>query len=266
MWPFLVSAWRAGLRSRSIQGVLVLGVLLVGVAYLSASFSPRQPRTVALDVGLSGLRVSLILFALFWVQELVGREIERRTVLFSLTYPVARGNYVIGRYLGVVGLLALAALLLGLLLWVAVRTTGGDYQQAFVIAAGLPYWATVAGLWVDAAVVAAFALWLATLSTVPMLPLALGLAFAVGGKSLGAVAEYLAKGADGDAELMRFAPFIDAIQWVLPDLSRLDWRAWPMYGLAPDTLAVALSLLLATFYAALLLAMAVAVFSRREFQ
>lgn len=266
MWPFLVSAWRAGLRSRSIQGVLVLGVLLVGVAYLSASFSPRQPRTVALDVGLSGLRVSLILFALFWVQELVGREIERRTVLFSLTYPVARGNYVIGRYLGVVGLLALAALLLGLLLWVAVRTTGGDYQQAFVIAAGLPYWATVAGLWLDAAVVAAFALWLATLSTVPMLPLALGLAFAVGGKSLGAVAEYLAKGADGDAELMRFAPFIDAIQWVLPDLSRLDWRAWPMYGLAPDTLAVALSLLLATFYAALLLAMAVAVFSRREFQ
>jgi Cu-processing system permease protein len=266
MWSFLVSAWRSGLRSRSIQGVLVLGVLLVGVAYLSASFSPRQPRTVALDVGLSGLRVSLILFALFWVQELVGREIERRTVLFSLTYPVARGNYVLGRYLGVIGLLALAALLLGLLLWVAVRTTGGDYQQAFVVAAGLPYWATVAGLWVDAAVVAAFALWLATLSTVPMLPLALGLAFAVGGKSLGAVAEYLAKGADGDAELMRFAPFIDAIQWVLPDLSRLDWRAWPMYGLAPDALAVALSLLLATFYAALLLAMAVAVFSRREFQ
>jgi ABC-type transport system involved in multi-copper enzyme maturation permease subunit len=266
MWPFLVSAWRAGLRSRSIQGVLVLGVLLVGVAYLSASFSPRQPRTVALDVGLSGLRVSLILFALFWVQELVGREIERRTVLFSLTYPVARGNYVLGRYLGVIGLLALAALLLGLLLWVAVRTTGGDYQQAFVIAAGVPYWATVAGLWIDAAVVAAFALWLATLSTVPMLPLALGLAFAVGGKSLGAVAEYLAKGADGDVELMRFAPFIDAIQWVLPDLSRLDWRAWPMYGLAPDALAVALSLLMATVYAALLLAMAVAVFRRREFQ
>lgn len=266
MWPFLVSAWRAGLRSRSIQGVLVLGVLLVGVAYLSASFSPRQPRTVALDVGLSGLRVSLILFALFWVQELVGREIERRTVLFSLTYPVARGNYVLGRYLGVIGLLALAALLLGLLLWVAVRTTGGDYQQSFVIAAGVPYWATVAGLWVDAAVVAAFALWLATLSTVPMLPLALGLAFAVGGKSLGAVAEYLAKGADGDAELMRFGPFIDAIQWVLPDLSRLDWRAWPMYGLAPDTLEVGLSLLMATVYAALLLAMAVAVFRRREFQ
>jgi Flp pilus assembly protein protease CpaA len=78
MISFLLSAWRAGLRSRSIQGVLVLGILLMGVAYLSASFSPRQPQTVALDVGLSGLRFSLVLFALFWIQELVGREIESR--------------------------------------------------------------------------------------------------------------------------------------------------------------------------------------------
>ncbi|MEI8163784.1 MAG: hypothetical protein WCI19_11670 [Betaproteobacteria bacterium] len=266
MISFLTTAWRAGLRSRSIQGILILGALLVGVAYLSASFSPRQPRTVALDVGLSGLRITLILFALFWVQELVGREIERRTVLFSLTYPVARGNYVLGRYLGVIGLLGLAALLLGLLLWLAVLTTGGGYEQGFVIAAGLPYWLTVFGLWVDAAVVAAFALWLSTFATVPMLPLALGLAFAVGGKSLGAVAEYLGKGADGDAELMRFAPVINAIQWVLPDLSRLDWRAWPMYGLAPEALAVALALALAASYAALLVALAVITFSRRDFQ
>jgi Cu-processing system permease protein len=266
MWPFLVSAWRAGLRSRSIQGVLALGILLVGVAYLSASFSPRQPRTVALDVGLSGLRVSLILFALFWVQELVGREIERRTVLFSLTYPVARGNYVLGRYLGVIGLLGLAALILGVLLWFVVATTGGDYQQSFAIAGGQPYWLTVFGLWADAAVVAAFALWLSTFSTVPMLPLALGLAFAVGGKSLGAVAEYLAKGGDGDPAMMRFAPVIDAIQWVLPDLSRLDWRAWPMYGLAPEGIAIGLGLALAASYAALLLALAVITFSRREFQ
>jgi ABC-type transport system involved in multi-copper enzyme maturation permease subunit len=263
---FLTSAWRAGLRSRSIQGILILGAVLVGVAYLSASFSPRQPRTVALDVGLSGLRITLILFALFWVQELVGREIERRTVLFSLTYPVARGNYVLGRYFGVVGLLALAAMLMGLLLWLAVLTTGGEYEQSFVVAAGAPYWITVFGLWVDAAVVAAFALWLSTFSTVPMLPLALGLAFAAGGKSLGAVAEYLAKGADGDPELMRFAPFINAIQWILPDLSRLDWRAWPMYGLAPEALAVVLGLVLAASYVAVLLSLAVITFSRRDFQ
>lgn len=266
MFPFVVSTWRAGLRSRSIQAILILGALLVGVAYLAASFSPRQPQTVALDVGLSGLRVTLILFSLFWIQELVAREIDRRTVLFALSYPVARGHYIIGRYLGVLGLIALAALLLGMLLWAVVLTLGKGYVQGFAIAPGSPYWSTVAGLWLDAAVVTAFALWVASFSTVPMLPLALGLAFAIGGKSLGAVAEYLAKGADGDPELMRFAPIINAIQWVLPDLSRLDWRAWPMYGLAPDGQAVGLGVLLAVSYAALLLTLAVMIFTRRDFE
>ena len=52
MIPFLLSAWRAGLRSRSVQAILVLGIVLMGVAYLSSAFSPRQPKTVALDVGL----------------------------------------------------------------------------------------------------------------------------------------------------------------------------------------------------------------------
>lgn len=264
MGTFLLSAWRAGLRSRSIQGVLVLGMLLMGVAWLSASFSPRAPQTVALDVGLSGLRFSLVLFALFWIQELVGREIEKRTVLFALTYPVPRGQYLLGRFLGVAGLLALAAVLLGLLLWVVVLNAGGAYQQAFAVAPGGAYWLTVFGLWVDALVVAAFALLLASLSTVPMLPLALGLAFAVAGKSLGAVMEYLGKG--GDPTVAYLKPLIDRIAWVLPDLSRLDWRPWPMYGLPPDTTAVTAGLLMAAAYGGLLLALAVMKFNRREFE
>lgn len=266
MLSFLLSAWRAGLRSRSIQAVLVLAVLLVGVAYLSASFSPRQPRTVALDVGLSGIRFTLVLFALFWVQELVGHEIQRRTVLFALTYPVPRGHYILGRYFGMLGLLALAAVLFGLLMWLVVLNSGGGYEQGFGVAPGGPYWLTVLGLWLDAAVVMAFALWIATMSTVPMLPLALGLAFASGGKSLGAVVDYLAKGADGDPQLLRLAPVVNAIQWVLPDLSRLDWRAWPMYGLAPDGGAMVGGVILAFSYASVMVGLAILTFNRREFQ
>ena len=266
MASFFLSAWRAGLRSRSIQAVLVLGLLLVGVAYLSAAFSPRQPKTVALDVGLSGIRFSLILFSLFWVQELVGLEIQRRTVLFALTYPVARGHYIVGRYLAVVSLTALAAVVLGLLLWVVVLNSGRGYAQGFAVAPGGPYWLSILGLCIDAAVVAAFALWIASLSTVPMLPLALGLAFAAGGKSLGAVVEYLAQGADGDSEIMRLAPIVDSIQWFLPDLSRLDWRAWPMYGVAPDAGALAGGCVVAASYVVLLVTLAVITFTRREFQ
>ena len=249
-----------------MHAILALGVLLVGVAFLSASFSPRQPKTVALDIGLSGMRFSLVLFALFWVQELVGREVERRTVMYALSYPVSRAAYIIGRYLGILGLLALASLLLGLLVWLTTLSVGGAYEQGFSLGLGWPFWITAFGVWVDAALVAAFALWIASLSTVPMLPVALGVAFAVAGKSLGAVIQYLGSGADGDPEFVaRYNPLIETVQWVLPDLSRLDWRVWPMYELFPGWPAMGLSLLMAAGYSIVMIALAVMTFSRREF-
>ena len=97
--------------------------------------------------------------------------------------------------LGVLGLLAVAALALGGLLWLSVTLSGGEYSQGYAVQTGWPYWLAIGGLWADAVVVAAFALWIASLSTVQMLPVALGALFAIAGKSLGAVLDYLERGA-----------------------------------------------------------------------
>lgn len=264
MIQFFLSAWRAGLRGRAVQTILFVGVLLVGVAYLAASFSPRQPRAVALDVGLSGVRISLVLLAVFWIQEFVAKEIERKTILMSIAFPVSRTGYLLGRYFGAVGLLGLAATLLGLLLWLAVLLAGGD--QEYSVRLGMPYWFTVVGLWVDALVVAALTLAVAALSTTPMLAPVIGLMFAVAGKSLGAVADYLARGADGNVELVAaYQPVIELLRWFVPDLSRLDWRVWPMYGEVVGWPAVGWSLVMAGAYCAVMLALAVWSFERREF-
>lgn len=256
----------SGLRSRGIQAVFFFGIIVVCTAYLSASFSPRHPQTVALDVGFSGGRFTLVLFALLWVQELVAREIDRRSVFFTLAYPLERGQYLLGRYLSILLLLALATLLLALMLLLAVLLAGGHYQQQFSVLLGPAYWATWAGLLLDAAVVAAFGLLLATLSTTAFLPLVVGLTFAVTGKSLGVVLDYLRQGADGDQKLAAtFGPWVEAIKWALPDLSRLDWRLWPMYGQAPASELVWGGLAMAGGYALLMLFLGMRVFARREF-
>lgn len=266
MQQFLLTGVLSGLRGRSFHAVLVLGLVLIGLAFLSGSFSPRQPKTVALDVGLSGLRFCLVLLNLFWVQELVTREIERKSVLFSLAYPVSRSAFLLGRLAAVVILSSLASAVLGMLLLLAVVFAGGNYVQEYPVQLGLPYVVTLAGLTLDAALVATFALCIAALSTVAMLPIALGAAFAVGGKALGAALDYIRSGADGDARLVaNYGPALDIVQWAIPDLSRLDWRDWALYGLAPADGQIALAVLSAAVYALLLGALAVLLFSRREF-
>lgn len=266
MWQFFLASWRGGFRSRALVACALLGIGLVFIAYLSASFSMRQVRTVALDVGLSGLRLCLILIAITLVQDLVGREIERRSVVFSLAYPASRGAYLLGRFFGVAALAAVAMLILALLLWLAVMIVGGAYEQEFRVHLGWPFWVAALGIWLDAMVVASFAVLVSTVSTVSVLPLAAGLAFAVAGKAFGPLVDYINRGASGQPELVStYRPMIEVAQWVIPDLSRLDWRMWPMYGLQPDLLGVVLSVAVALLYSAAMLSLSVWLFSRREF-
>lgn len=266
MFYHWLSGIRSGFRGRSFHAVFLLGIFLIFVAYLSGSFSPRQPRTVALDVGLSAIRFTLVLLSLFWIQELIAKEIERKSVLFSLTYPVSRDHYLLGRFFSVVSLAALAALVLLPCLVIVVVAAGLHYDQEHAVVLGWPLVATIAGLLLDVATVSAFALWVATVSTVQVMPLATGLAFAVAGKALGLTLDYIAAGADGDPRILAtYGPLADAIKWVLPDLSRLDWRNWPMYGVAPEGQTMLAAVLMALSYSGLLLFLAIRGFRRREF-
>lgn len=266
MKQFFVATWRSGFRGRGFYALLVLSLLLVSGAYLSGISSPRQPKTVVLDVGFSGLRFSLILFALLWVQELVGREIERRTVILTFAYPVKKISYVLGRFAGVASLLLAATAVFGSLLWLVVLISGVDYPGAQPPALGFPYWLALLGIWLDAMVVAAFVMALSAIATVTALPIAIGAAFAVGAKMLGPVVDYLNRGADGLEHLTRnYGPIVNAARYVLPDLSRLDWRDWPMYGTAPGFENALLALAMAAGYLGVMLFLAARFLSRREF-
>jgi ABC-type transport system involved in multi-copper enzyme maturation permease subunit len=183
-----------------------------------------------------------------------------------LAYPVSRSAFILGRYFAVLVLTGLALLVFGLALMLVVLWAGSEYTQDNPVMLGGPLWLTLFGLWVDIATVAALGACIASLSTVAIMPLAVGAAFAIAGKGLGATFDYLMAGADGDKELTgTFAPLVHAIRWVVPDLSRLDWRDWPLYGMVPDFGALGWSLLMAAAYASLCLILAVWIFERREF-
>lgn len=266
MWCFLLATWRAGFRSRVLLGSGLLGVGVVVIAYLAASFSMRQLQTVTLDVGLSGLRFCLVLFSITLTQDMVAREIERRSVVFSICYPISRADYLLGRFLGVAALSFVALLVFSILLLSAVLLSSKGYDQQFGVFLGFPFWFAIAGIWLDSLVVTAFAVLICCLSTVSILPLAAGLSFAVAGKALGPLVEYIASGANGQSDLAAaYQPLLAVATWLMPDLSRLDWRLWPMYGLQPEFSTVLLAVVMALFYTAAMLAFAVWIFSRREF-
>lgn len=266
MKVFAWSAVLSGIRSHSFQLLVILSLLLLGVAWLAANFSARHPATLALDIGLSGMRAILIFMALFWVQDLIGRDIERRTVMFALAYPVSRAKYLLGRFIGVAILTGGAVLVMAALLWITVRFHPVAYQQLTPVDSGLAFWATCAYLYLSIMVVVAFAVLVATLSTTPMLPLLLGLGFAVVASSIGATLDFLLySDLAEEAQRKQLGGVLQIASFVIPDLSRLDIRDWTLYGARPDNAQLLLPLVMAGAYITIMLGLAINRFQAREF-
>lgn len=266
MFQHVLTSCRSGLRSRSFQALFILGLLTVGAAYLASEFSGRQPATVAVDVAISGVRFVALLLVVFWCQELVAREVERRTVLLALTYPVPRSYYLLGRYIGIITLAFLAIVVLGVLVCASAFLAGRGYLQSTPIDLGMGLWLTLLFIWLDVSVVAAFTILIATISVTPLLPLALGVAFALSARSMGTALAYLSDKAGGASDLApTFGPLVGGLRWILPDLGRFDMRVAALYSQYPEPSAMIGPALNGLAYVAIMLSLAAILFRRRQF-
>lgn len=263
MRELIFLGFKGGLRGIGLRVLLIVGFIVLTASLLAAGFSGRQPATVALDVGLSGLRFATLILVLLWVQDLFARDIERKTVYFVLAYPVTRWQYLFSRFVAVALLALLAVALVGALLWLSLQRDG--YPQQMPVALGGKYLLVMASIWLDALVVCSVALCLASLSTTPFLPLLLGFAFGIAARGLGPALDYL-KGERADPlSASLFGPVLEySFAW-LPDLSRLDWRPLVLYDLNVPWQALGLAVLNAAGFMGLMLVFSALIFQRRNF-
>lgn len=260
-----LTAWRSGFRGRGVRLIVFLGLLTSVIAWLAAEFSGRQPETVALDVGISLVRLFGALLVLFWVTELMGKDLERRTIFFVLAYPFPRSIYIVSRFLAVAGLAALAVIGLGLFSLAAwwLIAHSGYHQASPVYLQGMAM--VLSLIWLDLLTIGAFTLLIAALSTTPMLAFFVGMAFAVSARSLGPILAYLASDEAATKLTVTYQPLLNAIHWIVPDLSRLDVRSAVLYGIWPDISTAFWSSVHVILYIVITLALAILFFQRREF-
>ena len=106
---------REGIRNRwVVAATLLLAALALTLAFLGAAPAGRVGAGAleVVVVSLSSLSVFLLpLIALLLSHDAVVGEVERGTLLLLLTYPLARWQVVLGKFLGQAAILALATVL-----------------------------------------------------------------------------------------------------------------------------------------------------------
>lgn len=239
---------------------------LLVIAWMASEFSGRQPATVALDVGLSVIRLILPLIMVLLVQELLSREFERRYFLSSLTYPRARQGLLLGRFASVVVLMLGVLITMALALALLVAWIGEDYAQATGVSLGWPYVATVALIGLDLLVLTALAAFLAMVASTPSFVLIGTLGFMLMARSFAAIIELLTRETWVVESAENYRAGVGVLGYLLPDLGALDIRMTALYGrmeFLPSDLGVLVISCLA--YAFAFLGLAVWVLQRKRF-
>jgi ABC-type transport system involved in multi-copper enzyme maturation permease subunit len=106
------NTFREAVRDRVLYNLIVFAILITGSALLLGKISVDVERLFLINMGLTAISLFGVVIAIFIGIGLVSKEIEKRTLYAILSRPVRRWEFVFGKYLGLIGTLAVNAALM----------------------------------------------------------------------------------------------------------------------------------------------------------
>ena len=94
------NAFREAVRDRVLYNLVFFVLLLIGGAIFLGELSGAQESKIIIDLGLSAMLLFGAFISIFVGVGLVYKEIERRTIYAIFSKPVGRGEFLVGKYLG----------------------------------------------------------------------------------------------------------------------------------------------------------------------
>lgn len=259
------AAFKESVRDRVPYSMVAFAALLIGASFLIGQLTAGQDLKIIKDLGLSAISWFGLLIAVFIGIGLVSKEVERRSVFALLVKPLSRGQFILGKYAGLLMTLAVNLSVMTLAFFAVLAyfdwITPAEAKLAWAAPALDPrLFLAVALTVVELAIVTAIALLFSTFSS-PLLAALLTLGLWVTGQF--------------SADLRDFHTVVDAapvaglakaLYYVLPNLAQFNIRSEVVHGVPVPATAILLSLAYAVVCIAILLTGAIAIFRRRDFK
>ena len=259
------AVFKESVRDRVPYSMVAFAVLLIGASYLISQLTAGQDLKIIKDLGLAAISWFGLLIAIFIGIGLVSKEVERRSVYALLAKPLTRGQFILGKYAGLiftllVNLLAMTIAFALVLAYMDSAAAPGVRASWDAPALDPRLGVAIALTFAELMIVTALALFFSTFSS-PLLAALLTFALWVAGHF--------------NQDLRNFETVLDVapvvwlarvIYYVLPNLAPFHGRAEVAHGVPVPAGEVLLTLAYAATYVGLLLIAAIAVFRRRDFK
>jgi Cu-processing system permease protein len=265
IWPIAAITLREGIRNRSLQGILFVAALLCAVYLTVIPLFAFDTGKVAVDLSFASITLAGLAIVIFLGIALVAKDIHRRSVCMVLSRPIARTDYILGKFCGV-GLTVLIANLVIGAMGLATAALGIKFILEIEAPANFSWGVMLLTLlyqYIGLLVLMAFAIFYTVLTSNEYLSMLFTFCTYIIGNSLETIVGVLQSGeyfhaGTGYLGVMKF------LTWVFPNLSAFDLKIYLGYGIDLSWSNVIWTGLYGVFYIAVLLFLTVVVFNKKE--
>jgi ABC-type transport system involved in multi-copper enzyme maturation permease subunit len=247
------NTFREAVRDRVLYNLVIFVLLITGAAVFLGDLTAGFEARVIVNMGLSAALVFGAFISIFVGVSLVSKEIEKRTVYAILSKPVGRGEFIVGKYLG-----------LCLTLMVNVVVMGAGITLALWYVQGSRFipsiWSALGLIFFELTILTATATLFSSFSTPALSALLTFFIFVIGHFSA-SLKEFAQALGSQSAQV-----FFEALYYVLPNLSNFAFITPAAHEQIPTAGVTGLAFAYAAVYAAILLSASVMIFSRRNFK
>ena len=249
------NAFREAVRDRVLYNLVLFVLLLTGASVFIGELSGGQERKVIVDLGLSAMLLFGVFIAIFVGVGLVYKEIERRTIYAVFSKPVGRGEFLVGKYLGLCLTLLVNVLVMGVGVSLALLYVSHGWDPLIP-----KIWPAVLLIYMELMLLTATALLFSSFSSPALSALLTFMVFIIGHFS----ADLKSLAASMGSTSARW--LFTGLYYLLPNLANYSFITPASHGRAPSLEFVFATALYAFVYIAVILAVATLVFSRRNFK
>jgi ABC-type transport system involved in multi-copper enzyme maturation permease subunit len=249
------NAFREAVRDRVLYNLVLFVLLLTGGAIFLGELSAGQESKIIIDLGLSAMLLFGVFIAIFVGVGLVYKEIERRTLYAILTKPIGRGQFLVGKFLGLCLTLAVNVAVMGIGVSLALVYIRRGWDPL-----AIKIWPAILLIYFELTIMTAVALLFSTFSSPALSALLTFFVFLIGHFS--ADLRGLANTSSSSVARVLFR----VLYYLLPNLTTYSVITPAAHGVAPDAQSIVLAAAYAVVYAIVLLVAATLVFSGRNFK
>lgn len=249
------NTFREAVRDRVLYNLVLFVLLLTGCAIFIGELSGGEERRITIDLGLSAMLLFGVFIAIFVGVALVYKEIERRTVYAIFAKPVGRGEFLLGKYLGLCLTLLVNVLVMGAGLSLALIYVGHGLDPVV-----LRIWPAVLLIYFELLILTSFALFFSTFSSPALSALLTFFVFIIGHFSAAL------KGLAASMGSTSARVFFTALYYLLPNLENYSFITPAAHGQLPTKGEAAGAVLYAVIYICIILSAATLIFRRRNFK